>query len=255
MIKDGERRGREFIIVDEWGPYDWKSPKLWPAKRSAERPLRLRVLGPEGAWTLARVRGATVEPQRGSVPGEVVVTPSGADLVDVDLTLEYRGAAVTSPRGERTAAGAPYRFGYRRFFAPVAWQVKFFEYDASTNPVKQPESFARLLSGSPIKLISTNRLDYISGGALEEGVRRDRFAIRAEGTVDLPPGDYTLRVISDDGVRVWLDESLVMDVWTPHESRVDEVKIAGGRRKIRLDYYEVDGFAELRLDIQPVQRR
>ena len=32
MIKDGERRGRNTIIVDEWGPYDWKSPKLWPAR-------------------------------------------------------------------------------------------------------------------------------------------------------------------------------------------------------------------------------
>lgn len=30
MIKDGERRGRHTIIVDEWGPYDWKSLKLWP---------------------------------------------------------------------------------------------------------------------------------------------------------------------------------------------------------------------------------
>ena len=255
MIKDGARRGRQYIIVDEWGPYDWKSPKLWPVGRSDERPLTLRVLGPDGAWTLAEVRGAKVEPQQGGVPGEIVVTPSGAALVDVDLTLEYRGAAVTSPRGEVTAAGAPYRFGYRRFFAPASWQVRFFEYDASNDPIKQPDAFARLLSGSPLKLVSTDRLDYISGRSLEEGVPRDRFAIRAEGTVDLPPGDYTLRVISDDGVRVWLDESLVMDVWTPHESRVDEVRIAGGRRKIRLDYYEVDGFAELRLDIQLVQRR
>jgi nitrous oxidase accessory protein NosD len=255
MIKDGGRRGRQHIIVDEWGPYDGKSPKLWPSGKPDDRPLRLRVLGPEGAWTVAQVRGATVEPQRGTVPGEVVVTPSAEGLVDFDLTLEYRGAAVTSPRGDRTAAGSLYRFGYRRFAVTASWQVKFFAYDGSNDPVKQPDAFARLLSGSPLKQISTGRLDYISGGALEEGVPRDRFAIRAEGAVDLPPGDYTLRVISDDGVRVWLDESLVMDVWTPHESRVDEVRVAGGRRKIRLDYYEVDGFAELRLDIQPVQRR
>jgi hypothetical protein len=162
---------------------------------------------------------------------------------------------VRSPRGERTAAGAPYRFGYRRFQAPVSWVVKFFEYDASSDPVRQPDGFARLLSGPPLKQVSTDRLDYISGRALEEGVPRDRFALRADGTVDLPPGDYTLRVISDDGVRVWLDESLIMDVWTPHESRVDELKIAGGTRKIRLEYYDVDGFAELRFDIQPVPRR
>jgi parallel beta-helix repeat protein len=33
-IPDPQRRGREAIIVDEWGPYDWKSPKLWPEGRS-----------------------------------------------------------------------------------------------------------------------------------------------------------------------------------------------------------------------------
>jgi nitrous oxidase accessory protein NosD len=272
MLRPGARRGREFIIVDEWGPYDWQHPKLWPVLGAdGRRPLpyspppgptptirtsRLRVLGPAGSWTLASVRGASVSASSGHVGDVLSVSPRlDSGLIDWQVELDYRGQSVRSPRGERTAAGAPYRFGYSRFFVPASWQVKFFEYDASTDPVKQPASFIRLLSGSPVKGVSTDKLDYISGGVVEEGVRRDRFAIRADGIVDLPPGAYTLRVISDDGVRVWLDDSLVMDVWTPHESRVDEVKIAGGRRKIRLDYYEVDGFAELRLDIHPVQRR
>ena len=38
-IPDAERRGRDAIIVDEWGPYDWKSPKLWPEGRSDAVPL------------------------------------------------------------------------------------------------------------------------------------------------------------------------------------------------------------------------
>ncbi len=41
MIKEDWQRGRARIIVDEWGPYDWKSPKLWPAGRSDENPLTL----------------------------------------------------------------------------------------------------------------------------------------------------------------------------------------------------------------------
>ena len=57
-IPDAERRGRDAIIVDEWGPYDWKSPKLWPAGRSDATPLKLRVLGPPGEWQVASVRGA-----------------------------------------------------------------------------------------------------------------------------------------------------------------------------------------------------
>ena len=45
----GARRGRATIIVDEWGPYDYRSPKLWPAG-PLEWPLTLRVLGPSGSW-------------------------------------------------------------------------------------------------------------------------------------------------------------------------------------------------------------
>jgi nitrous oxidase accessory protein NosD len=79
MIPPGGRRGREFIIVDEWGPYDWQSPKLWPVTRSDESPLRLRVLGPSpsrvgsgfsrmGNWTLKSITGAAADAKSGAIP-------------------------------------------------------------------------------------------------------------------------------------------------------------------------------------------
>jgi parallel beta-helix repeat protein len=254
MIKDGERRGRHTIIVDEWGPYDWKSPKLWPVAKPDEHPLRLRVLGPAGEWKVASVAGATVTPQSGSVPGEISVAPgfspaSRDQIVDFMLTLEYRGGAVTSPRGERTPAGSPYRFSYSRFFVAIPWHVKFFEYGDAADPVKQPKAFATLLEGSPIKDIRTDRLDYISGRTIEDGVPRDRFALVAEGSATLPAGDYVLQVISDDGVRVWVDGELLIDEWQAHESKVTRAPIGGGSRRFKVQYYEVGGFAELRFDI------
>jgi hypothetical protein len=57
-------------------------------------------------------------------------------------------------------------------------------------------------------------------------------------------------LISDDGVRVWVDDALVVDAWEPHESRVDRAPIAGGRRRFKVLYYEIGGFAALRFDIQ-----
>ena len=38
-----------------------------------------------------------------------------------------------------------------------------------------------------------------------------RFAIEATGRVMLGPGAYTLRTISDDGVRVWVDGRLTIE--------------------------------------------
>ena len=117
--------------------------------------------------------------------------------------------------------------------------------------MKAPTEFARALAGKPIRTLKAERIDYLSGGSLEEGLPRDRFAIVAEGTVDLPKGDYTVQVISDDGVRVWVDGELVLDAWAPHGSQVDEVTITGGRRRLKLEYYEIGGWSEIRFDIQP----
>jgi alpha-L-fucosidase len=54
---------------------------------------------------------------------------------------------------------------------------------------------------------------------------------------------------------VWIDGKLVLDAWEPHESRVDRVPLNGGRHRLRVEYYELTGWAEIRLDIQPRRTR
>jgi nitrous oxidase accessory protein NosD len=248
-IPDAERRGREAIIVDEWGPYDWKSPKLWPEGRSDAAPLKLRVLGPAGEWKLASVRGATIAPAEGRVPGALTVTPGAGTTLDFDVQLTYRGAAVTGPRGESAAAGSPYPFGYSRYVVRADWQVRYYAFDEASRPDKNPEAFAKAVSGVPLKAERRDGLDYLSGGAIAEGLPRDRVAIIAESVIDLPPGSYTLRTISDDGVRVWMEDERIIDRWTPHESAIDTVPVTGGKRRFKVEYYEIGGFAELRFEI------
>jgi parallel beta-helix repeat protein len=133
-VAEADRRGREAIIVDEWGPYDWKSPKLWPDGRSDATPLKLKVLGPAGEWKVASLRGATVEPLEGRVPGTITVTPAAATQIDYDVRLTYRGGAIVGPRGETVAAGSAYTFGYSRFFVSADWQVRYFSYDEASRP-------------------------------------------------------------------------------------------------------------------------
>jgi parallel beta-helix repeat protein len=248
-IPDPERRGREAIIVDQWGPYDWKSPKLWPDGRSDATPLKLRVLGPAGAWKIASVRGATVEPAEGTVPGGIAVTPKPGAPVDIDVQLTYRGAAIVGPRGETAAAGAPYTFGYAKYFVPADWQIRYFTFDEASQPDKNPDGFSRILAAPPVETDRRDRLDYMSGGAIVDGLPRDRVAVVAEAVIDLPTGSYTVRTISDDGIRVWMDDERIIDHWTPHESAIDTVPVTGGKRRFKVEYYEIGGFAELRFEI------
>ena len=65
----------------------------------------------------------------------------------------------------------------------------------------------------------------------------------------LPAGTYSVRTISDDAVCVWIDGALAIDAWTPHESQVDYAPITTGEHKLRVEYRQVDGWVELRLDI------
>jgi parallel beta-helix repeat protein len=234
----GERRGRDSIIVDEWGPYDWLSPKLWPKGRSDARPLTLRVLGPPGEWRVSKVTGAALSLDHGTVPGEIVVAPNGTHIEDVDIELVYRGARVVSPRGEVTPAGEPYVFAYRSFFVPADWTVKFYAHDGS-GPI----------DGTPLKTEHRDRMDFMSGRGIADGVPADHVAVVADADLTLPDGSYTIRTISDDAIRVTVDGERAIDHWTAHESALDHSALTGGTHHVTVEYYENEGFAELRFEI------
>ncbi|MGH7651153.1 MAG: NosD domain-containing protein [Gemmatimonadaceae bacterium] len=244
------RRPRSSIIVDNWGPYDYRSPKLWPVDSSREIPLRLRVLGPAGTWRLMNQRGvASISSTSGRIGDTIQVTPAPGSAGDWDIGLEYVGRSIVSPRGVRSNAGVPYSFSYERFEPRIDWKTKFFQWtDSTTDPRKGPEALKALVQSPPILTAHLSRLDYEGSRALE-GLPRENFALEARGSIDLPPGAYTLRTISDDGVRVWVDGALVIDDWKAHESALDFATLSRGHHDLRVQYYQADGWYELRLDI------
>ena len=80
-------------------------------------------------------------------------------------------------------------------------------------------------------------------------VRAERLAVTGRAEVNLAPGRYTLRTISDDAIRVWVDDELVIDAWAPHGSEVHTAPIAPGRHEIRIAYAQREGWMELRVEI------
>ncbi len=72
--------------------------------------------------------------------------------------------------------------------------------------------------------------------------------------VTLAAGRYLLRTISDDAVKVYLDDRLVLDDWTPGESHAKEATFtATGSHRFRVVHLQIDGWYELRLDIERVK--
>ncbi|GAC1488948.1 MAG: hypothetical protein NVS1B5_13050 [Gemmatimonadaceae bacterium] len=243
-------RPRSAIIVDEWGPYDYRSPRLWPVDSARELPLRLRILGPPGRWRVVSRRGvASVSPESGAIGDTLSVAPRSDSLSDWGLGLEYIGASTVSPRGVVFAGGVPYRFSYSRFEPEIDWTTRFFKWsDSTSDPRTVPDAMNRLTKTAPILAAHVSRLDYQGYRGLPN-LPRENFALEATGSVDLAPGEYTLRTLSDDGIRVWVDSELVIDDWKPHETALNFATLTGGRHDIRVQYYQGDGWYELRLEI------
>ncbi len=242
------RLDRSAIVVDEWGPFDWRSPKLWPVDSTRSVPLRLRVLGPAGRWRVIGRRGVTaVSRDSGATGDTVVVTPAADATDDWSVRLQFTGDTIRTPRGELLAPGTPYPFGYERFEPRQRWSVLFFTWADTTTAA--PAAATRAIAGMPIMTRDDSRLDYLWYRPALHELPQAHWALSATSHVDLAPGRYTLRAISDDGVRVWVDGRLVIDRWTHHESTVDHAPLAPGPHDLRVEYFQDDGWAELRLDI------
>lgn len=244
------RLPRSAIVVDEWGPYDGRSPKLWPLDTLAS-PVRLSVLGPPGRWRIGERSGvARVSAETGSTGDVLTVTPEAGWEGDWSIGLVYVGEETVSPRGVTRPAGTDVPFGYERFEPTGDWQVRFHTWtDPAGDPDRDAAAFAALFENEPVLTRTEDRLDYQWFAPRIEGVPQERWAAEATTTVDLEPGTYSLRTISDDGIRVWVDGELVIDHFEPHGSLVDYAPIASGRHEIRVRYFQIGGWTELRAEV------
>ena len=79
----------------------------------------------------------------------------------------------------------------------------------------------------------------------------DHFSVRWTGFVEAEhAGTYTLLASSDDGVRVWVDDKLVINAWNirPVQSDAAEIEFAAhSRHRIRMEYFQAAQGAVVRL--------
>jgi parallel beta-helix repeat protein len=249
------RRDRSAIVVDEWGPFDWSSPKLWPLDSSRAVPLRLRTLGPPGSWRLLQKRGvAAVSKQAGKIGDSIAVTPERDSTGDWELTLEYLGGTTVSPRGKSTPAGTPYTFSYARFEPATSWTARFFVWDDSNHVVRDSAAFGRITQRTPLLTRQLSRLDLEWYRPQIAGLPLTHWGLEAVTTVSLTTGAYELVTISDDGIRVWVDDRLVVDRWTQHESSIVRVPLSAGSHKLLVHFFQLDGWTELKVAIERLPR-
>ncbi|MGD8855582.1 MAG: PA14 domain-containing protein [Chloroflexota bacterium] len=126
--------------------------------------------------------------------------------------------------------------------APGPWRAEYFNNTG--------------LSGSPVFVRDEGQPNYNWGyGSPVPGVvGNDYFSVRWSRTLEFLPGRYRFTVTTDDGVRLWVNNQLIVNNWrnqavTPVSADID---LPGGFVPVRMEYYEADVLAEAHLSWQQI---
>ncbi len=232
-------RDRKYILVDDWGPVPPDETRLFPARQDAVGPAKLSLLGVDKKFEiLSLTDGFVAEPMKGDLPAVVTVRQAAGRLLPRPFKI-----SVALGDDIRQAEGT---------VASMPWEVRFFQW--TKDPREDADAWKALLAGAPVETRRVDGLDFDwKSAAVSEAVGADHFGTLATGDVQTTAGRWTLRTLSDDGIRVWVDGKLVIDDWTHHGPTPHDVELdlSAGKHAIRVEHFEIDGWAVLRASLSP----
>ena len=201
--------GRDKIIMTEWGPYDWQSPLLTLIEKTADRHV-YRMLGKEQvrSISLATFNADLIEHELDDSTLTLITTAK-------NQLIEYTVIATTASGPQRVSNS----------FMPMQWDVLCFAYE--TDPREDVAQWRQEAANHQNARATLSSLDlpFGMGGPSNAGITTkedaaqlpsNHFGTFANTSVTLPAGTWLLRTNSDDGIRVWLDDQVVIDDWTWH---------------------------------------
>lgn len=252
MLAPGSLQGKKYILVNEWGPYDFRSPKLW-LRNNKNGKLTFEILGPNGSWNVKDIQGLKDGyVTQGSVPGTFEADLVDGSLANVYIQLEYIGEEVTDEFGDKTEAGKPFIFTYSYYHNPLKWKVDWFTFNDTLD--LEEGNFSKLINKKPVRSESTTSIAYRLWDTPVKTSHAEQFITVAKSSFDLEEGKYELGLTSDDGARLYVDGKLLIDHWEPHEADYKSIQVhLGGKHKIALEHYNLKDFSTLQFILKPVR--
>ncbi len=240
-----ELAGRDKIIVTEWGPYDWKSPYL---QRLAPRDGAhvFRLLGREAIAS-------------SSIDGDAKLETEGrGDDARLLVRAKTPGSVASYTLRVKTSSGELQRSGV---LVASRWRVRVFpwthdprkELELWHDEAKKALEFARDDLNLPYANGGPSQLADVPQSIRDAKLPTDRFGTLADTKLTIPAGKWRIATTSDDGLRVWLDEKLVIDHWDWHPPAPDHYEFSldrKGEHALRVEHFEIDGYSILSLDLE-----
>jgi hypothetical protein len=154
------------------------------------------------------------------------------------------------PAGE---APRPTQSGGRGLLAGARWQATWFDWDAASDPRGELERW-RARRFDPLRRGEIEAWSDPWGGdpEIRASLPETNFGLIASTVIDVShSGTYVVGEISDDGVRLSIDDEVVLEDWTWHPARQrgGQVELSAGSHRLTLEYFQVDGPAVLGLEL------
>jgi len=254
MLPANHPQGRKYIMMNEWGPYNFSYPIAWWQKTDSTGKMYFDMMGPAGKWKIVKMKGASnASASNGEFPTKITVQKNTSALTDIDIEMEYTGEAVTSPFGVKYKAGSPYTFHYREFARTYNWQMKWFAFDDTNDPLKHEAEFKKLITGMPVKITSGKELHNVFGKNFGKNIARQKIATVSTTDIDVPQGTYKIGVSASELVKLYIDDKLVIENWDPAKLKNDEdnhkdaIVPLKGKHTIRIEQAQYGDYGMLNL--------
>lgn len=190
------------------------------------------------------VDNAVVFDQYGYVGGhthqvDVAISP-GVHTIRVDY-VEQGGLAYITATFVRISAGQP---------QPPPCPIGVCPPPVSNGPWSGQYFNNINLAGSPVWIANYGGVAFNWGmGSPHAYVPADNFSARFTQYRYFAAGVYRFVARSDDGVRVFVDDKVVIDQWVQQSARTvtGDVALSAGSHLVRIEYFDLAALAELRV--------
>ncbi len=243
-------RGRENIIMTEWGPWDHASPLV-------------RLVENHGHTHVYALREMPASPDvqldGDGVAGELIASH------DAEHAYRYQVRGTSPGVHAYTLHVAAGQFRAQRNTAVTVtdWSLKFFEWDA--HPLQQRAAWRKAAFQADGVTIHLQHLEFFHGklGARRSAsphhkpaeIANERYGVLATTRVRLPAGKWRFVAAADDGVHVTVAGQTVIDAW---RAQWTAKRFAGtydmkqsGEVDIVVEHCQLEGWATLGLEIEP----
>jgi len=247
-----ELRGRQNIVMTEWGPWDHETPLVRLARSSGSSATYDVIKVPAGdvSFDTAGENARAVLARVPGKPDETQITVSPVQPGLASYVLRVRAAG--KPMGEFTGT-----------LLAARWQATFFHWPTNRDPRQDLEGYRKLAAGPSAVTVELDslRLPYGMRGpsdlALSDAVTaarlgQDHFGMVARTRLPLTKGAWEFTTLSDDGVRVSVDGKPVIENWAWHGPTRDTGKLTLAEDttvEIVVEHFQIDGYAVLEFSL------